>query len=751
MIVLLCCGSSLAQTLEVSPWLPAQDGRTTLSGKGFAPTATVALQFADPRPMLPDGKAVPGTVQANDQGQFSLELKVSGAKLEVTAKSGTQSAVLIRTPPQLEFVQDGTTIVSKDASTGKIAQRYYLSGMVKTLEPTSTGYRATVGLAGGAEEIFLLENGKILERVTFPPSTALLETINRPLKEQVVGDPVAFWRERSQRDPTNPLLQVQLAMALQKAGQMDAAKRSFSASLEVIAPFYVFIRLAQELEKVGQPDLADLALQKVRSKYAENGYDPGFAVSKEAMAAWGNPLETAKSLFAANNPKRAEAWLALVRDTMPNFPGTGTAFLEYAAWLATQNRTGEARQIREFVTDLESNTIFRFGDAGLTRLSALALAGAMVALVSFLLLHLVLRFKYWTQQSKDLASFGGRFGAISKAPLLRLRHSTIAYFTFTEKLVTLVMLCASLVGLGTWQYSLHAAQWLKQPFLNSGTAGGSGYYQALNDVPAPISEYLRGLGLQLDNNLDKASEAYRASSSIAGSANNLGVILAARGDNAGSQTSYQQAASLGSSVANQNLGSSIVGYRAAFHTAHRKGSAMLEVPAARQLVELRFGTLETEFRRIVADPFNYWLAISFGLPAWAHQLLGALLLVVLVLSLLWLLIPRVATAKTAPRNFLYHFGAILIPGSGLADEVWGGLLLPPAVALGALLTIEFYQLPLAESILQGSSLLGLSQLPPLIDLKAYGQYILLALIAIYVVNLLGWILETLALRRQRTP
>ena len=748
---LLCSSLGLAQTLEVSPWLPAADGRTTLTGKGFKPTATVALTFAAPRPMLPDGKAVPASLQANAKGEFSLQIKVMDSRLEVAAKSGTQSANLLRTPPELEFVTDGNTIVAREAGTGRIAQRFYLSGLVKTLERTTTGYRATVQHAPNVEEVFSLENGKILERLTFPPSSVLLETLNKTLRLPVTGEALAFWQERANNDPTNPLLKIKFGIELQKSGQLNQAKLIFSQALEVVVPFYVCIRVAQELERAGQADFADIALARARSKYAESGYDPGFAVSKAALAAWGNPLETIQNLFKNKNPKRAEAWLGFLRDTMPHFPGSGTVFLEYAAWLETQNRGGEARQMRALVTDLDSGSLFRFGDAGLIRLAGFALAGLVIALISYLLLQFVLMLKYWTQQTKDLAPHGGRFGAISRAPLLRVRHSLPAYHTFTEKLVLLVLLVAAVVGAGIWQYASHAQMWLRQDYLNTGTAGGSSYFQALNNEPQPVSDYLRGLGLQLDNNLDKASEAYRAAGSIAGAANNLGVILALRGDKAGSQNQFQSAAGLGSSVANQNLGSSIEGYRAAFHAAHRKGQPMLEVPSAKELLELRYGTLEQEFRRLVADPWAYWMQIPISVAVWLQPLLGALVIAILLLSLLWLVVPRVSTAKNAPRSILYHLGAILIPGTGLADEVWGILLLPPAVALIALLVVSSYQLPLAESILQGSSLLGVAKLPPLLDLQTSGQYIILGLVAIYAVNLLAWLLETLALARRKTP
>src|SRR5690606_34230725 len=46
-------------------------------------------------------------------------------------------------------------------------------------------------------------------------------------------------------------------------------------------------------------------------------------------------------------------------------------------------------------------------------------------------------------------------------------------------------------------------------------------------------------------------------------------------------------------------------------------------------------------------------------------------------TVLSLFFPRPQAARTAPRTFLYHVLALLLPGSGLADELWGVLLLVP--------------------------------------------------------------------------
>jgi tetratricopeptide (TPR) repeat protein len=314
-----------------------------------------------------------------------------------------------------------------------------------------------------------------------------------------------------------------------------------------------------------------------------------------------------------------------------------------------------------------------------------------------------------------------------------------------------LLLLAALAGLAVWHYARSADQFLRQPALSQGTAGGAAYYQALNSMPEPGAAYLRGLGFQFDNDFDKAVEAYKQAPGIAGALNNLGAISSVRGDAAGSEGEYQQAAQLGSKIANHNLNSSTAapGYRGAFHNAHRAGAPMLEVPSPRELAELRFGTLEQEFRRIALDPWGYLNALPLALIPPVQSVLAALVLLVLGLQVLWLLIPRVRTAANAPRSILYHIGAILIPGSGAADEVWGLLLLPPAIALIGLFIVQNYQLPLAESVLGRSSSLGISTVPPLLDLSANLQNLIIALIVVYAINFVAWFLETVAWIRRR--
>ena len=684
-----------------------------------------------------------------DLGDLRLALR-SRTLLAQTARDQTQSPILLREPPLLEPVIDGTTVVTRQSN--RIVARYYLSGLVASIEPTLNGFSATVKTPAGSEERFTIENGKILQRVTYPPSPALLATLESATRiKTAVSNPVAFWRDRATRDPTNPFLLLELGNALQRAGDSAAAVEMMRSASTINAPFYVLVRLAARLEALRQPALASVALERAKTEFARAGYDPGFAVSKAGLAAWGDPLGVARRLLSAQNPVRAGVWLEYLRATTPRFPGYGVVYAEYAGFLDGQNQGGAASDWRKLSAELDAGTTFSLGDQSSTRLAVLGAAGLVLLLTCFLLLQFVLLLKYYPQQTRDLQPHGGRFGATSRAPLTRLRYSLSAYQTFTEKLLSILLLALAVVALGVWQYGSNASRFLASPAFNQGTAGGADYYQALRDLPAPSSAYLTGLGAQLDNDTGRALESYRDAPVNAAAVNNAAAIRKARGDEPGAQGEWTRAATLDPSsvAAKVNLGQSVTNYRAAFHEAYRSGAPMLELPSPQALTELRFGGLDQELLRMVANPWAYLLVLPLGLPEWLMIVIAVSALLLLGITVLWLLIPRVRTAYHAPRSFLYHLGALLIPGSGLADEVWGIALLLPAALIAGLLGLHFFASTRLEALFQPSQILGVGKASAWYDIAANVQVLVIALILIYLVNFLGWLLETIAVGRRQ--
>src|SRR5690625_7969738 len=67
---------------------------------------------------------------------------------------------------------------------------------------------------------------------------------------------------------------------------------------------------------------------------------------------------------------------------------------------------------------------------------------------------------------------------------------------------------------------------------------------------------------------------------------------------------------------------------------------------------------------------------------WVWYVLLGLYLLLGTLTLLWILVPRPRMARNALRSVGYHLLALLVPGSGMADAVWGIMLLVPWAMFG---------------------------------------------------------------------
>jgi hypothetical protein len=117
-----------------------------------------------------------------------------------------------------------------------------------------------------------------------------------------------------------------------------------------------------------------------------------------------------------------------------------------------------------------------------------------------------------------------------------------------------------------------------------------------------------------------------------------------------------------------------------------------------------------------------------GLPGWLWPAQLALFWMVALWHLTWLLVPRPRYAADAPRTPTYHLLALLIPGSGQADELYGILLIVPWATFGIDVLMQLFG---------AASPLG-------IPLPA--AYMVLGVL--YLVNLLAWSIEFASVRRR---
>jgi hypothetical protein len=692
---------------------------------------------------------------------------------------------------------EAATVVVRNRRSGAVETRLYLSGPVTKLEALADGLSATVALAapgGLLEESFRLTPSQVLSRVTFPPSKALLQLEDSALRlidqGQVAEGALVLLTEASKNDPSNPFLLLYAgALAYQVTGERQASEETLSRALTVAAPFFVSIRQAALLEQFGHPELVQKALEQARKRYAQAGYDPGFMVSATALQAWGDPLGVAKGLLA-KSPQRAEIWLNFLRTTMPHFSGASRVYREFGQWLELQGRSGEASDWYASAQSLSAGTPLGLGEDALALLQLAGLVAALVGLLSWLLLQLALAAKYWRAQGQDLAAHGGRWAAWSRVPLRRLRLILASYQSFSERIVALLLLLATLAGLVLWDWGWQAQRVLANPVLQAGTFGGLLFWDNLPERDNPANRLLRALAKQLDGQpaearllLEKVQggsqkpqsngQTLAAGQHLGAAQNNLGVLRAQAGDQVAAASAFDQAARLGpndeaprlnlAKIGPSSAGRSLAqpGVRASFHQSYRKDQWMLSLPSSNDQLAALLGGPDLAALQAILDPWAFltnlpWLDEKQLLlpPVLLPWLRGALAIVVLVWlggALLWLLVPRARSARQADRGWFYHLLALLLPGSSLADEAWGLLLLVPWVLVmlaGATLLLDLA--PLAPSLLTASQPLGLSALPPVLDLAPWRDSLLVVLLALYGLNFLGWLLVDLPSgRRER--
>src|SRR5690606_16231778 len=185
---------------------------------------------------------------------------------------------------------------------------------------------------------------------------------------------------------------------------------------------------------------------------------------------------------------------------------------------------------------------------------------------------------------------------------------------------------------------------------------------------------------QSAGDVDTATVRYRELTEDADALNNLGVI---RGD----QELYRLALELepGHPEASYNLG--LADNPSQLLSTYRAGAPVVATPDRERLAVAWAGDYGSSLAALFTNP---WAALTNQRalqPQWLWVGLVVLFLVWVAFTVVTLLIPRPAAARNSPRTLLYHLLALLLPGSGLADELWGVLLLVPWAIFG----IDFLQ------------------------------------------------------------
>ncbi len=607
------------------------------------------------------------------------------------------------------YVGHGNHVLKIDARTGKVTKRHRLPAQVTALQGRGGAVSATVTYSTGAQGSFTILETSPDQLEPFDDDPALYGWLR---KEATGSDPV----ERLQHDETNPWLYLEAARTA-APGSMEEG-RFVDGALRNAVTFYERAQLAREFMRFSpqKREEAATAMYAALADFVSRGYRAELLFDQDLAEAYGFPLGAMNAALGRGDVQSAGFWADWVYLlATPAVPQTQAALAEYAAYLRADGQREAANLWSERAGegagfDLAASVRKIALDVGRT-----GWYGVVAILVALLALYVALAAKYWRPQTLNLRRRSSRTGVGARLFFLR-------YATFTEKLVAVLLLAAAMA-----LAALHG--WAKEGD-SLPTAWGSG---SLASVPAldalarlggtgADAAFVRGFAEQSSGADDPAEVAYRAAGDDADAVNNLAALL-------GDQALYQRALELkpGLGAASFNAGRAANPSR--LMSTFAPDAPALVVPDETRLRSAVAGTFQTALASMFTNPWASLVGLAgVTLPQWAWSIVVIAFLLLALFNVAMLLLPRPREARNAPRTPLYHLLALLLPGTGQADELWGVLLSVPWAVFGVDLLMHFL------TVGPGPAMSLMTDL--------------VALIVIYLVNLVAYFVELASYRRR---
>lgn len=584
-------------------------------------------------------------------------------KLTFPEGSGTTTEPLL-TQDQLQdqlYIGHGSSVLRLEPQTGRVRERFILSGPVERIERVDERTVAiTVQHAEGLSERFTLRGSAVQEPVRFGLEPRTFDLLRA---EAQVPDPAA----RLARDPTNPWLYLALGL---RQNDPETARATFAKAVGTATTFYDLAGLATVLEENGERALAADAFDAAMRDFAARDYDPRLLRSARLEEAYNFPLTPLKAALERDDDLSAGFWAERLYLAAPNVPGAGDALRAYAALLrvvAPPDAAAHWERRAEESTSAGPNALDRVATALARNGWALALA----LFVTFLALHLTLLAKYARARRSDRGR-GGR------APWL----FAVRYTTLSEKFVLLLLLAAALAcaALASW----YGGSRTPPEVVNSGTLANRAAHvylaQFQEGASGPSTALIRAYAAQVAGGEAEAQTLLESAGNYAPALNNLGVL-------SGNTELVARALALQPGLAaaryNTATGNSERTAALPFQARYLLGRPALATPAARDFQAATSGSWQTALARAFTSPqLSFQSAPPFSLNPWLWRAAQLLFLLIVLIHVVFLFVPRPRSAADAPRPWFYELLALLVPGSGLADEAWGIFLLVPWAVFG---------------------------------------------------------------------
>ncbi len=715
LFTLLLLGSTAQAALPVI-FAVAQTQESDATGGanvgGVSPEPTEAVQAdAQGNTDLNRESVDPSTLEFSLQGDTVVAASSGSPVWQLPFPEGSGATQgLLESEGEL-YVGHGNSVLQLNPESGAVESRWLVSSQVNSIERVNENTLSmTVEHEEGLSERFTLRSGNLQNPVRFGLNPQIFDYLQQ---EAQVDNPAA----RLEQDPTNPWLY--LAVGLQESDP-NAAQEILTQGVEVAQSFYDLAGLAQVLEENGERNLAEEAFARALEDFAARGYDPRLLTDPSLQEAYNFPLRPLQEAIANENVISADFWAERLLLSAPYVPGASTAFSNYADLIEDEVSLEEVGYWRG-----QSRGTVTTGLSGLDNLAgSLGNVGwyaALAVFVAILLLHLTLLFKYWIPQGGDIKRQRVENGKGSQAARLLVPR----YYTITEKLVLVLMFLVviALVGLAGWNDRSAGLPVATE----SGTLANRQALAYLEraDLMGARGAFIRGYASQVADEPRDAQADYEEAQGYGPALNNLGVLTE-------SSDLFNQALELAPNLpeARYNLGEpQNENPIFLFQEQYRPDQALLATPTQDDFQNAVSGTWNDALTGVFTNP---WANMRSSRPnmfapiPWTAIIIAFFLL--LLFNIVFLFLPRPRSGRNAPRTLTYQVLALLIPGSGLADEAWGFFLIVPWAIVSLDVVAQLAGWP--------------------IDLGFSARTDYIALGVIYIVNTVSFIIEYGSYRRR---
>lgn len=654
----------------------------------------------------------------------AFDVQLDGNSVQATLASGAtlwrldfpegsgRTAGLARQGDRL-VVGHGNHLLELAPETGQVVRRHRLPAQVVDIELGGAAAEVTVEYMNGVQRrVRVTEEGPAALQ-PFDPDPELYAWLR---VEANVTDPA----RRVEQDPTNPWLYVAQARSAPSAdlGTDDLLREAIANAVT----FYERAQLADALLNLPdpRPDLAQLAMDAALDDFVARGYRAELLTNDRLADAYGFPQGRLINALGRGDLARAEFWADwLYRTSSKADPDAQAALREYARYLQEAGRSDEASLWRARANEGGG---FQVG-AALTNaartVGRTGWYGVAALVVSILALHITLLAKYWRPQTLNMRR--AREAGRSVSPVLA-RLTFMRYATFVEKLVVVLLFAAALAltALQGWALRVDAVP----PAWGSGSLATPPALAAVAaaDSDNPDALFVRGFAAQSVDNASEAEAAYRQLADDPAALNNLAVLLR-------DESLLERALALApdDEVVLFNLGRAP--NPSPLLSVYAEDEPMLVAPDAARVGNALAGSYLDALAGAFTNPWSALTTVEgVTWAAWVWTIVVVIFLLWAGLSIVFLLLPRPRLARNAPRTPLYHLLALLLPGTGLADEFWGVFLMVPWAIFGVDFLLNY--LPAGPD--------------PTMALRTDG----IALIVIYVLNTVAFFVEFASYRRR---